>query len=753
MGRVGKKIKMKMIRKDLLKTNNTSDKLKEYRVNLFPNLAITSILHILIVPDTEDILKQSTFQGYNLSLLEPKYIALLHLMSILPSTANEVYMTQDMLIDFRNTYSVGAYLLLDKSSFAKRIGAFNGFPFIYCYCVDADSAQHVSNVCKTFVYQPISVGWDESCDVIIGDDFKTFSLDNSIYERLKRVRKDQILPEKAKAFFDNNSKREPVFTDLKYPSYGHAVANPNEAVLYSLGFQLQNEEQLESGFDKRAYVDAIINSSNAILESTKKSSGSYGKSDLILYCPSIYTHLYDFNSQFWSRIKRSEKSKVVRDFIMNGLFKNPNYSGFKLSLKNEQQANELQRSVLARKIAETRKFELALSSAAINFLCVSNNAPALRLPNKLNFFHSYLRDIENLSKSDKQQSVVKLKRKFVQLTSSMKEEVGSDLCEYIVQKASSLTICTDSILEWVCVDRIPLMFTHEISKISTTPGNKFLQEATNFSSFSLSLEQLNSITVIRSFKDSDPIKYVMERAITNYIGENSDLIIEFKDVNNIDELIEEINNCNNNILIFDCHGNHGGENSNGWLQIGSDRVDTWNLPVVYPPIIILSACLTAAIGGSHASVANGFLSNGSLSVLGTLLPVDAIKSANFIGSLLFRISTHFTALASLKVPMITWRQFLSDFLRMSYCSDFLSVFRDELKFLSHEQYNEIYECCQVIINSRQSNWYDRVLVAIQEKSGIELDVLDCEIQKLGLTETMYYSQLGRPENIVIDLTI
>lgn len=756
MGRIGKKIKMRKLKKNILKIEYPYAKTilnVENEINLHPNISMTSIFHVLIVPDNEDVHNYSPFQGYNLNLFDSKYIALLHLMSIMPSTANEVYMNQDELIDFRNGYSTGSYLLLDKSSFAKRIGAFDGLPFIYCYCVDEDAVQYVNDVCKNFKYPPVTVGWQEICDVVINDDFRTFSLDESICDRLKAVRVEDLLPEKAELFFDKSCRRKAIFKDIKIPSYGHAVTNPNEAVLYSLGFQLSNQEKLKSGFDRDAYVEAMIISSNTVKEVTSTFIQSSNKSDLILYCPSIYTYLYDFNSQFWNNLKRREKSKIVRDFIMNGLFKNPNYSGFDLEVKNEQQSKDLQKSALVSQIFDIRKFELAFSSCAINFLSVSNNAPALRLPNKVNFFHSNLRDIESLSKSDKQQSKTKLKRKFEQLTSDMKDEIGELLCDYIIKNSSSLTICTDSILEWVCLDRIPLMFTHEISKISTTPGNKFLQESTNFSSFSLSRKHINTVTVIRSFKDSDPIKYVLEEAINSHIDDDSGLKIEFIDVSNIEEFVQVVNNCNDNILILDCHGNHGGGDSHGWLQIGVDRVDTWNLPVVYPPIVILSACLTAAIGGSHASVANGFLSKGSLSVLGTLLPVDAVKSANFIGSLLRRISAYLDYLVDLNVPMITWRQFLSVFLRISYCSDFLSVLRDEHQVITSEQCDEIYEYCQTIINSRQSDWYDSVLKAIEQKCGIEASILESEVQKLGLTETMYYSQLGRPENIIIDLTI
>lgn len=758
MGRVGKKLKTNRIKKTLgdymklVSKDEISNDSKSHINGFLPNFAITSVLHILIVPDTKDPRQQSPFQGYLTELFDEKYINLMNLMSILPTTANEVYMNSDELLQFRNGYSISNYLILDVSSFKKRIFAFEGFPFIYCYCVDEDYANFVKETCNHFKYPPKTVGW-EGCDLSIDDNFRTFSLDNSIIDRLEIVKANGDLPQKAQDFFRIRSRRDSILVDIDQESYSHAVSNPNEAILYGLGFNLPNKNRLKGRSDRKVYIDAIINSSEAVRDIVNKHPKNPIKSDLILYCPSIFTFLYDFNSQFWNQIKRQEKSKVSRDFIIKGLFKNPNYSGFDIDLKNDKELKELQKSHIAQQLVMIRFFELALSSSAINFLCVSNNAPAIRLPNKINFFHSNLRDIESLSKSDKQQSLLKLKRKFEQFTKSMKDEIGNEICEFIVGNSRSLTLCTDSTIEWVPFDRIPLMFTHEISKINTTPGNKFLQESTNIASFSVSKEKLKKITIIRSFKDDDPVKLHLQTAIEHYIKLDNTISVEFIDVNSSDELVKAIDKSDCGILIFDCHGNHGGSESHGWLKIGDECVDTWFLPVVYPPIVILSACLTSAIGGSHASVANGFLSNGCLSVLGTLLPVDAAKSAIFIGRLILRVGIYLDALQKLKVEVINWRQFMSGLLRMSFCTEFLTMLRDDAEIIPSEKYEDIKFACNNIINAQLHDWYDRVLDVIHTHTGFEVSELDEKIQNIGLTETMYYSQLGRPEGIIIDLTV
>ncbi|WP_007377371.1 MULTISPECIES: hypothetical protein [Pseudoalteromonas] len=719
-----------------------------------PDISFTSILHILIVPDTDSPEHQSPFQGFLLDLFNDSYIMLMHYMSIQPSSALEVYMEQDELVNFRNTLSVSNNFLLDKSSFSKRIEAFNGHPFIYCYCSNSDIVTYVNKACEDFKFKPITVGFDKSCDISITQDsneFSTFLLDASIAKKIDSVKRSGRLPTEILNFLNNKNKRNTTTVPLKQISYSHAVTNPSEAVLYALGYNLPKVKRITGSSNRDVYINAMTEVSDTVFDISMKKSKAFTKSDLIVYSPSIFTHLYNFNSQFWNHIKRIEKSKKVRDFIMKGLFQNPNYSGFDIKVNTKEELEEILKSKVINQIVEIRQSELALSSAAINFLSVSNNSPALRLPNSINFFHAKLKDIESLSQSNKPKSINNLQRKFKDFTSCFKHEIGDTLCNYISKNSKSLILCTDSILDWVSIDRIPLMFTHEISKINTTPGNKFLQESTNFSHFSLKQKDLTKITVIRSFKDNDKIKHILENSLDHYINIDNQIELEIIDVSTSEEFIHTLSNLKTSILILDCHGNHGGSESHGWLQIGDEQVDIWSLPVVCPPIIILSACLTSAIGGSHASVANGFLSRGSLSVLGTLLPVDALKSAIFIGRLIYRLSGYLNALKEVGVKTISWRQFIAGFLRMSFCTDFLCILRDEHKLLNERQYKEIHVECNYIINSNSPNWYDKALEAINNNTGLDINMVDGFIQNVGLTETMYYSQLGRPENIIIEL--
>ncbi len=170
------------------------------------------------------------------------------------------------------------------------------------------------------------------------------------------------------------------------------------------------------------------------------------------------------------------------------------------------------------------------------------------------------------------------------------------------------------------------------------------------------------------------------------------------------ELIDALNDFSGGIVVFDCHGNHGGETAHGWLCIGDDKVDVWSLAhrARIPPIVILSACSTHPIDGSHASVANGLFRCGAISVIGTYAPIRADHAGLFVARLLFRISEFIPIV--IKSRSISWREVITGFFKMSYSTDVLQYMVSESKMLTKQQYIEIHNEVNYIINSGQDDW-------------------------------------------------
>jgi hypothetical protein len=216
------------------------------------------------------------------------------------------------------------------------------------------------------------------------------------------------------------------------------------------------------------------------------------------------------------------------------------------------------------------------------------------------------------------------------------------------------------------------------------------------------------------------------------------------------ELINELNKFQGSIVIFDCHGNHGGDMEHGWLCIGDEKVDVWSLAnrCNIPPIIILSACSTHPIDGSHASVANGLFRCGALSVIGTYAPIRANHAGQFVARLLYRIAAFIPLIV--KNRTITWREVISGFLKMSYSTDVLIYMAKDMKILTKEQYTNIHNQTNIIINSNAPEWTNKFVNLISDEIGkSESEVKELIAEKFQFVDTMLYSQLGRPENIMI----
>ncbi|MCR3958959.1 CHAT domain-containing protein [Aeromonas veronii] len=704
-----------------------------------------SLVHLFIIPMAQNNGDSSIFQGFAEGLFDNECLSLLYKTICLPNNIVEVFMNHDELFTYRKGTSSPTVILLDVDSLLKRFEFFKDMPFVSITYFGKEF-DYLKNIKFNSKYQPIFISNTELSDVNTRDS-SIYMLDDIVVERMKEAIANNDLPTWCSNLIQEKSVREKTKKIINIVSRSHGITLPNDAVLESLGYAFEDIDRLIGGSDKEVFIDAMIDSANELCEIVKCERDGI-KSELVVYSPSIYSHLYKFNSNFWNQVGRKITNKRAREFIMNSIFKNKAYSGFSMQVSSNNEVDVLMRDPMVNFLRAVRQFELACTSLAICSLSIANICPAIRLPNAINFNHGVLKDLESLSRSESPKARDLFNRKYKEFDSSIRNEIGDRLLEFI-SRHESITLCTDVPLEWVRVGEIPFMFTHEISKIHTTLGNQLLKTAMNFSSVTLDSSSLEKLTVIRSFRDADPIKYTLENALRHFIKVDNRINLEIFDVNSEEEMLDVIKNVNSSILIFDCHGNHGGSESHGWLQIGSDRVDIWQLSVHVPPIVILSACLTSAVNGSHASVANGFLDKGALTVLGTLLPVDSIKAAVFIGRIAYRLTGYLDAIKGLNVEYLTWRNFMSGFFKMSYCTDILSELRDEYKWFSSEQYNEIHFETNCNINACNPKWFDILVDLISGISNKTQEEVKDVIKDIGFVETMNYAQIGRPENIII----
>lgn len=400
-----------------------------------------------------------------------------------------------------------------------------------------------------------------------------------------------------------------------------------------------------------------------------------------------------------------------------------------------------------------RQFELKLTALGIGNLACGGLQPAIRLPNGVNFHSAQLRLIEEHSKRSDHKGQRKLREAFRELVGNLDREIHKSIKAILSSHSGSITFVSDAPLEWLSFDGLPLMIKNEVSRIGMTPGNLLLTECIDSGTLSIRAEDLHEIIVIRSFGDNDPIRNMLQIAIETF--RLTRVRVKIVDAKTLDEVTDALNAFKGVIVVFDCHGGHNGDEGNGWLLIGNQKVDAWKLAHVarVPPIVILSACSTFALAGSHASVGNGLIRSGALTVVGTLLPVDAAKSATFVARLLYRIDAFLPALAQLEVDLISWRFLVSTFLRMTYVTDILRFFLETKAWLTEAEYEEIGILTNNDINSLHDDWHGRFISRIAQNCGRPaIDISSTIASECPLVETLLYCQIGRPELLLIHLS-
>ncbi|MFS2107180.1 CHAT domain-containing protein [Ralstonia sp. Ralssp135] len=690
---------------------------------------------MIVVPESVSNFDVTPFQGWNSAVTEKEFLYLLEVVCCLPSMLDELSAKQEELLEIRrrgaakNIAAVGVQTL-DKFSLKERD----------CITIFMCLPRDVAQVKKTQSdgdgsFLIVSTVSDE--DVIDATDFKKpycHSLDEVLYSI---------------AGLDAHSgveRREKYDVPLQISAM-HGVTYPNQLFLESLGYSVtgpQGQVLADKHEAEKLIVDAAVATLGQLVTSENRNA------EVIVYSPSVAVAFYDFKSNSWNQIVRKIKEKWKRK-LLELTFRGRSYSGFQIEMDDVKKMNPYHDPILG-PILQIRQSEIAATGLSVAIMSNIWSSPSLRIANSVNLNLPALKNIEILSKRGGKNNEKQVQRAFASYIKSLKSDVGDLTIDFLKKRSRFCRVCSDVPLEWVYIDKLPLMMSHEISRTPMTPGNFVLQYAASGDPIAIRESGLHKILVVRSFEENDPLKPVLQRTVEGFdISER--IKVNFVDVASKEEAISALNEFDGYVVVFDCHGGHDGEDSIGWLQLGKERCNTWEFAHVarIPPIVLLSACSTAPIGGSHASVANGFLRSGAYSVVGTFLPVDGLSSAAFMARIIYRIDAFLPAIKGLGFDFVTWRTFISGFLRMSYVTDVLRYFI-EIGLLDPLHFHEIHLEANLRINSLRDDWFDVVISKLSEKIGCGEDRVVEKIKNENpLLETMRYCQIGLPERIGISL--
>jgi len=171
-----------------------------------------------------------------------------------------------------------------------------------------------------------------------------------------------------------------------------------------------------------------------------------------------------------------------------------------------------------------------------------------------------------------------------------------------------------------------------------------------------------------------------------------------------------------------------------------------------PPIVILSACDTQGIDAlSHATVGNGFLFLGALTVLATLLPVGGLASAAFISRLVYRVADFVPGAIADRGRALSWTEVVSGMLRMFLASEILDGLVGPSADVDTPRWKLQMQANEDINLKEDEHWYDHLLASIAAHRRQDLNSVQMKAQSIiARAEAIRYIQLGNPELIVID---
>ncbi|MCQ5141454.1 CHAT domain-containing protein [Enterocloster bolteae] len=203
----------------------------------------------------------------------------------------------------------------------------------------------------------------------------------------------------------------------------------------------------------------------------------------------------------------------------------------------------------------------------------------------------------------------------------------------VLRRAKDITIFSDfpiglAILE---SDEVPLQCYKEISYRTLTPLTRQLQ---------IELQKENQVYLGKKCKvaiaeciiDNEENRYVylmcelVHSTLANMEQKYEGFSVVYQQTYSVNNIIKFINdNKDADILYISAHGYYNRRQNMAGIMVG-DEFWMASEDINVPPIVILSACHASPRGMGAVNIADMFIRNGAITVLGTFIPVDAHRN-------------------------------------------------------------------------------------------------------------------------------
>lgn len=522
---------------------------------------------------------------------------------------------------------------------------------------------------------------------------------------------------------------------ISEPVSKHGVVSPIINILNLYGVKFTNVKQFITSNENSDFVKIICELNRSVLNIAKSIDKDYHSFfDCIFAVAPLYPK-YALNKYF-QHIDNKELSKAIQSFIMQ--------KDYIICAKDEVRPESIVAVSIERQ-AEINFFYLCMSLVYEKYF-----SPLIRVAQGVQTDINM--EVQALLHSDKNKKGLLFKN-FIH---KIEKYVDSAFLDFLpTDIIPRVKIYSDAPIEFCRYKKngLPLSIGTKYCKIPTTPGNVFFSSVANNTEIFLTYAELQKVLVIRSFKECDEIKPLLEDALNKYKKEDDfNLNVIFEDAKCVQDVISiRKKHSDANIIIFDCHAHQASKEPFGNLIIGDERFNIWEHGADFlpPPIVLFSACETFPLGNVFNSVANGFLQAGVISAIATNSPVSAFESSIFISRLLFRISFLLSNLLS-NENSISWLDLVSDFFRMSFKTDVINYFIKRNFITDVQKIMEMDFLSNCDINCENPNWYENFLLSLANESGFTEEKCRNIISRdVNFSETMKYVLLGNADSIII----
>lgn len=549
---------------------------------------------------------------------------------------------------------------------------------------------------------------------------------------------------------------EPEERILGYQVGGHNSVHPNLLALAAAGFH----DTVHGPFKKindgiAPYVEQVCQTSRSILAERdavgETAANQYFRRPpgLNMFAPAIYPHLKELSLND-GPFAREQQTRFLA--VRRALERQEGYA-FEARTEAQQRAifgEDLDGKPQPHFLMGERAAELKLATECIATLAASEVSAVLRLPNRVNRTAGQVRQFAEQyharRTTDHKRATV-----FRRVQRAVSDAIPSEFIPLIESANDGIRLVCDAHLEWIRIRGLPLCIQRDVSRIPVTPGNLFVEQVAPRPYQHLKVSDFSQVLILSALQEADPISHFFDIALKGFEPHFSEKIsVHTVRVHNRGDMLDAMNNFEGAMMIFDGHGGHEPGKA-ATLQLLDENIDIWELQAERPrtpPIVVLSACDTHAADRNHASTANGFLSIGARSVLGSVFPIDARDAASFVARLLHRVAAFVPSAHSLFNRSLTWMEIMSGMIRMQLLTDFCRRLETK-RMIDHETYVDVHLAGNMAINGG-ADWPFEVVISKLVELGVDEGLAKRELFAATANSTaISYLHLGRPETVIV----